>query len=113
MAPSLREDPLLPHDYLRIRVHGPILVAQPYKGKYCSGVCLLIDLLRGACHIALHAANMHQARESMPLAPYWDTYVLFAAGNARFHCCLRRRDGMYCVGLISPSRGDHALRGTS
>lgn len=47
MAPSLREDPLLPHDYMRVRVHGPILVIQPYKLKYCSGSALLIDLLRG------------------------------------------------------------------
>jgi hypothetical protein len=47
MGPSMREDPLLPHDYLRVRVHGSVLIAQPYRMKYCSGLCLLIDLLRG------------------------------------------------------------------
>lgn len=62
MGSKLHDDPKLPYANMRVRVHGSVLIAQPYYSKYCSGHCLMVDLLRGAqeqqliftCHCTQH-----------------------------------------------------------
>jgi hypothetical protein len=41
-------DSNLPHDRLRVRVHGCLLVAQPYAGTHRAGKPLIVDLDKGA-----------------------------------------------------------------
>jgi hypothetical protein len=43
-------DTKLPHSLLRIRLHGSILVAQPYSGIIRYGKPLVVDLESGALH---------------------------------------------------------------
>lgn len=37
----------LPHDHLRVRVHGSLLAAQPYAGTQRAGKPLIMDLDKG------------------------------------------------------------------
>lgn len=51
MGSKLPDDPNLPYNCLRVRVHGSMFLAQPYYMKYRSGNCLLVDLQRGASEL--------------------------------------------------------------
>eukprot|EP00892_Ulva_mutabilis_P011567 jgi/Ulvmu1/8783/UM048_0038.1 len=51
MASKVQDDHFLPYEAMRVRVQGSVLIAQPYYTKYCSGNCLMVDLLRGTVKV--------------------------------------------------------------